>query len=93
MGGQAKARRTNPLTTTRARLDFQTTATDDQVCPNQQQRTASACSFSISAIKSTDKSSLYYGLPRDISSIYTTLHPPRSHILPALTTGNIFLAP
>lgn len=31
MGGQAKARRTNPLTTTRARLDFQTTATNDRV--------------------------------------------------------------
>lgn len=45
MGGQAKARRTTPLTTTRARLGFQTTATDDRVCPNQQRRTASACSI------------------------------------------------
>lgn len=94
MGGQAKTRRTNTLTTTRARLDFQNTATDDRVCPNQQQRTASACSFSISAIKSTDKSSPYHGLPRDINLIHTILHPPRSHFLPALTTpGNILLAP
>lgn len=45
MGGQAKTRRTNTLTTTRARLDFQTTATDDRVCPDQQRRTASACSI------------------------------------------------
>lgn len=45
MGGQAKARRTNPLTTTRARLDFQPAATDNRVCPNQQRRTASACSI------------------------------------------------
>lgn len=47
----------------------------------------------VSAIKSTDKSSPYHGLSRDISSIRTTLHPPRSHFLPAVPTPGTSSSP
>lgn len=79
MGGQAKARRTNPLTTTRARLDFQTTATDDRVCPDQQRRTASACSICASLPLSLPTKAVHTMVFQGTStpSIPPSIHPAR----------------
>lgn len=79
MGSQAKSRRTNPLTTTRARLDFQPAATDDRVCPNQQRRTASACSICASLPLSLPTKAVHTMVFQETStpSIPPSTHPAR----------------